>query len=590
MNERLLKGIQTSPGIALGEVFLFLHSKPVFNESVLLPKHRDAELARFESALIDTREQLLAMKNYLSNQAGEDVADIFEVQAFLLDDEMFVDQVRSSIRETGLNAEATVLQITETLRDSFASLEDERLRRQAQDIQDVGLRIIRCLLGSTDSEFKPLEKPVILVADDLLPSDAIHLLDNNIIAVATDFGGGTSHTAILTRALQVPAVVGLKNLTELVNAGDSIIVNGNSGKIIVHPTKHTSKIYTEKKHRYDEFISSLADIEKLPAETTDGHRIALRANLELTQELASIKAHGGEGVGLYRTEYLSLSQRSLPSEDYQFREYRKVLETLAPDAVTIRTFDLGGDKVFSSSSHPTEANPFMGWRAIRVSLDEPNILQTQLRAILRSAVFGKAKILIPFVAGLDEVRVVKKHLALAKEQLQDECITFDPNVPVGVMIELPSAVMLADKLAKEIDFFSIGTNDLTQFTLAVDRGNERVQKYYNPLHPAMIRMIRQTITAGHNNGIKVSVCGEFAANPLAAMLLVGLDIDELSVSPVALPQVKKLIRSMSYTEAKIFADRAFDCDTVDELHDYCLNTMKKRFAELPILFSGNGDN
>jgi len=436
-----------------------------------------------------------------------------------------------------------------------------------------------------DGPSLPIEKPSVLVADDLLPSDVVHLMRENVQAVATDLGAAASHTAILTKSLEVPAVVGLRDLSQLVATGDRIILNGNSGKVILNPTTETERNYRAKLDRYVEYIESLKDYVQLPAQTRDDHQIALRANIELPQEIRAVVERGGDGVGLFRSEYLLLARRRVPTEAEQYEDYKQVIEAAYPHIVTIRTFDIGGDKMFPELPIPAEANPFMGWRAIRVGLDHPELLRTQLRAILRAAVHGKARIMVPFVSGLHEIRQVKVHLTAVKAELAAGRQPYNPNVEFGVMIELPSAVMMSDKLALEVDFFSIGTNDLTQFTLAVDRGNERVSDRFQPLHPAVLRMVRQTIEAGHNGGIEVAMCGELAANPTATMLLVGMGLDELSVSPIALPEIKKLIHSLTFEEAKAMAAIALTFDTASELREFCQETMKHRFAELPIWFS-----
>jgi len=585
MSEQVLTGIPTAPGIAIGEVFLFRHDEPTFREFCVLQDARDKEIARFEEAVEDTRRQIIALHDRLAGQTTNAIAEIFEVQAAFLDDEMYTGEIRRLIIEKGVNAEAAVQKTTDKLHETLAALEVEQFRQRTRDIQDVGQRIIRNLLGAVHGALEPLERSAILVADDLLPSDVIHLLDEHIQAVATDLGGATSHTAILTRSLEVPAVVGLRNLSRLVKKGDRIIVNGNSGKVIIRPSTSTNQSYQVKRASYEAYIAGLKNIEHLPAETLDGRHIALRANLELPQEVRSVVSHGGEGVGLFRSEYLFLARKRLPSEEDQLADYRRVIEAVSPHPVTIRTFDLGGDKVFPDMPHPVEANPFMGWRAVRVSLDQPKLLHIQLRAIMRAGTAGPIKIMFPFVSGVLELKQVKKHIAKVKDQLQSDGIEFNPDIEIGVMIELPSAVMMADRMAHEVDFFSIGTNDLTQFTLAVDRGNEMVSQHYRPLHPAMMRMIRMTVRAGHAAGIEVAMCGELAASPLATMLLIGLGLDELSVSPVAIPEVKKLIRSMKYSEAVVFAEHAMNFDTEPELYDFCRDEMKRRFADLPIWFN-----
>jgi phosphotransferase system enzyme I (PtsI) len=414
------------------------------------------------------------------------------------------------------------------------------------------------------------------------------MLRDNVLAIATDLGGAASHTAILTKSLEVPAVVGLRELSRLVKSGDTIIVNGNSGKVIVHPSPGTITLYEAKRAQYEAYLAELADIETLPPETLDGRRIRLNANIELAQEAKSAFRKGCDGIGLFRSEYLLLSQRRLPNEEEQFEDYRRVIELAAPRPVTIRTFDIGGDKMFPELPIPMESNPFMGWRAVRVGLDRPQLLKTQLRAILRAASFGKARVMFPLVIGLEEVVELKKIMNRAKRELKAEGVRFNANTPVGIMVELPSTALLADRLAREVDFFSIGTNDLTQFTLAVDRGNEMVASRYRPLHPAVLKLIAMTIEAGKRHGIEVALCGELAANPLASMLLVGMGLEDFSVSPVALLEIKKLVRSMEYSDAVAIAEHALQIDDANELVHYCAEEMKKRFANLPIWFSGDG--
>lgn len=587
MAEKILTGVPSAPGIAIGDVFIYRHDTLNFREFNVPEEKRSREIKRLNEAIESARSQLLRLKNRLTGQIGETVAQIFEAQAVFLDDEMYVGEIKQQISHDGVNAESAVHKTTEVMREALAGLDGEQFQQHQNDIKDVGQRIIRNLLGVVHGATKRLKQPSILVADDLLPSDIVRLINDQVLAVATDLGGATSHTAILARSLHVPAVVGLKNVSQSVQQGDVIIVNGNSGKVILQPSKATIKTYTQKRIRYEKYISSLSGIEKLPAITLDGRRIFLRGNLELPQEAKSIQSQGGEGVGLFRSEYLFLAKKRLPDEAYQLEEYKTVIETVAPNPVTIRTFDLGGDKVFPDFPHPVEANPFMGWRALRVSLDQTEMLHTQLRAIFRAALSGPIKVMFPFITGLCEIRKVKEHIELVREQLTKENIPFDPDVEIGVMIELPSAVILADKIAKEVDFFSIGTNDLTQFTLAVDRGNELVRSYYQTLHPALLRMIRTTVRAGHDANIEVAICGEFAANPLATMLLVGLDLDEFSVSSTALPEIKKIIRSLNYSEAKEFAAKALELDTTQDLNDFCVKEMRHRFADLPIWFNGD---
>ena len=584
MPERVIIGIPAAPGIAIGEAHVFRHDEPEFQESFILESHRHREVVRFRESLALTQRQLSALRDRLAREVGDAVARIFDAQIAILDDEEFTQFVRSGIMVGGANAEAEVRRAARSFRDRFEALDEELFRQRAQDISDVARRLIKNLLGHGDVTLGPVEYPGILVADNLLPSDVVHLLRRNVLAVATDLGEAASHTAILTRSLEVPAVVGLKELTATVRTGDRIIVNGNSGKVIVRPTTQRVRSYEKKLSRYEAYLASLADIEKLPAETLDGRRIAIRANIELPGEAEAAAGRGGEGVGLFRSEFLFLARGRLPNEEEQLADFGHVIRAVAPHPVTIRTYDLGGDKAFPDLPHPVEANPFMGWRALRVCLDQPNLLHTQIRAILRASALGPVRILFPFISCISEVREVKRRLSEIRAELESEGHRFDRPLAVGVMIELPAAAVMSDRIAPEVDFFSIGTNDLTQFTLAVDRGNERVRKLYRPLHPALIRLIKMTVDAGHRAGIEVALCGELGASPQATLLLVGLGLDELSLSPVAIPQIKKLIRSMTYADAVAVANRALELDTADELQDMCDREMKARFADLPIWF------
>jgi len=588
MPEQILNGVPVAPGIAIGEVFIYRHDKPQFRKINLEPNQIATEIERLKFCVRDSKRQLRSLRKGIEDQAGEAVALIFEAQSAILGDSMYIDEIKNEISNEKINAEYATQKVTLRIQEQFEHVNAISVKQKAKDIQDVGNRLIRCLLGSDRGALEKFDNPTILVADDLLPSDVIHLLRENILAVVTDFGGVASHTAILTRALYVPAIVGLRRVTRVAENADKIIVNGNSGKVFVNPDESTLRSYLNKQERYQNYQSSLSGIEKLPAETVDGHRVTLSANLELPQEATTVSSHGGEGIGLFRTEFLFLTRKRVPTEDEQVEDYKKVINAASPHRVTIRTFDLGGDKIFTEIPLPVEANPFMGWRAIRVTLDQKKIMITQLRAIMRAAVNGNVRILAPFISGLHGLRQVRALIKEVEIELENEGIDFVANIPIGVMIELPSAVMMADGLAKEADFFSIGTNDLTQFTLAVDRGNEAVRKFFQPLHPAMIKMYDATIKAGKKAGIEVGMCGELAANPMATMLLVGLGLGEMSVSPVAIPEIKKLIRSMTLSEAEQFAIQAKKYDTAEGLIDFCLDKIKRRFADLPIWFNGDG--
>lgn len=585
MPELILNGIPAAPGIAIGDAFLFKQFDPVLKNKLVPVGLRDAQVNRLEHCIEETNQQLDQLRVRIGKQVGASIARIFESQAAILKDEEFIGGVLSKIKSEGLNTESAIHQTSNTLYDSFQALDEDLFRDRAVDIRDVASRMIRNLIGRSEQPIDTTSDSVVLLTNDLLPSDVVHIMHKNVTAIVTEKGGATSHTAILTRSLDMPSVMGLSGLIEKVSNRDTVIVNGNSGKIIISPNSATTAEYEKKQQHYFEYKNSLRNIEKLPARTLDGEKISLRANIELPGEVKSILPRGGEGVGLFRSEYLFLSRNRFPDEDEQFEDYSNVLKAVKPYPVTIRTIDLGGDKVFTDFPEISDPNPFMGWRAIRVSLDEPRLLRTQLRAILRASIFGKVKILFPFISGLNELRKLRNHLEEVRSDLENSGVEISTDVDFGVMIELPSAVMMANEIAEEVDFLSIGTNDLTQFTLAVDRGNPRVRNLYRPMHPAVVRMIHKTVQAGKRAGISVSLCGELAANPMATMLLIGLELDELSMSPSAIAEVKKIIRSVKLTDAKELALKSLEMSTAAEISELCEEEMKRRFADMPIWFN-----
>jgi phosphotransferase system enzyme I (PtsI) len=459
-------------------------------------------------------------------------------------------------------------------------MEDEYLRERATDLRDVGRRVIANLLGKERETLARLEEEVVVVAYDLAPSDTASMVKEKVIGFATDTGSRTSHTAIMARALEIPAVVGLGAVTAAIKSGDIVIVDGSHGVVIVNPDPATLFEYQEMQRRYVLFERELEKLKELPAETTDGYKVTLAANIELPEEIEHVKSHGADGVGLYRSEFLYMNRPDFPSEEEQFEAYRAVAESLAPKSIIIRTLDLGGDKFISQLDMPAEMNPFLGCRAIRFCLERPDIFKAQLRALLRATVFGSVKVMFPMISGVTELRTALAILDETKRELAAEEKEFDPNLQVGVMIEIPSAAMTADILAKEVDFFSIGTNDLIQYTLAVDRVNERIAHLYDPLHPAILRFIKWIIDAGHNAGIWVGMCGEMAADPLFTMILLGLGLDEFSMGSVAVPGIKKIVRSVSMQESKELARTVFGLSTADEIREYLERRVSQILPEL----------
>ncbi len=588
--EITLKGIPSSPGIAIGKVFFFGRREMRPEKRILQKDEVDAEIALFEEAISKTRRSMEKTREKAVKELGSIVGKIFDSHLLILDDAMIMDEVRELIKENRMSADyALNLVMGKTYRTLLAQKKDY-FRERADDVRDVGIRILFNLSGKSDRFELEVSEPVILAAGIITPSEIVHLDREKIAGVMTDMGGVTSHTAILTRALGVPAVVGLKKMSNYIDAIEIAVVNGNSGKVILNPTPENRKTYLKKRQRYLKFHSRLQDLQELPAETTDGRRISLMANIELPNEIHTAKYNGAEGVGLFRTEYLYLMHNKFPSEEEQFNEYKSLAESLSPHPVTIRTFDLGGDKVPKELEIGRESNPFMGLRAIRISLARPKLFKSQIRAILRASAYGNVRIMYPLVTGIAELRAIKKIFRKVVDELDAEGIPYDKDIKTGVMIEVPSAVIMAPELAREVDFFSIGTNDLIQFTLAADRGNEMVAHLFQDLHPAILRMVKMTVDAGHQRGIEVGMCGEMACDPFATIILLGLGLDTLSVSPLALLEIKKIIRTVSYSYAKDFAEFILTRKTYREIRRLAEEMMKEHFADLPLWFSAGNNS
>jgi len=584
-DELTLRGIPASPGISIGRIHLLIPEQPQIAPRKIAPSEVRSELERFERALGETRAAVERSKERALAVAGIAVGKIFDAHQMILEDAVFHEQVRSRVEREQFSVDFIVNDILGHNIEMMQQQTGEMFRERAADIRDVRNRLLRFLSGAGDVVPEKPTEPVILVAPDISPTDALHIDRHFIRGLATDTGGLTSHTAIVARSLDIPAVVGLGTLTAQTKNGDAAILNGNSGKIILHPRESTLEEYRAKQKRYQDFVVSLEGLKNLPAKTTDEREILLWGNIELPFEAESVLAHGGTGVGLFRSEFLFLTRDTVPTEDEQFDTYDKAAEVMAPHPIVIRTFDLGGDKLHGSINLKQERNPFLGYRAIRVSLSRRDLFRAQLRAMLRASSRGNVRIMFPFVSGLEELREAKAVLAEATAELDRERIPHDRAIQVGTMIELPSAVMLADKLAEECDFLSIGTNDLIQYAVAADRGNEMVASYYRSLHPSVLRMIQHTVKAAHKAGKPVAICGELGGNLIAAPLLVGLDIDEISTSSTVIPEIKKIVRSISYADCKKIAARAMRLATAAEITAYLTKQLKSRLADLPIWFA-----
>ncbi|HEY4612597.1 MAG TPA: phosphoenolpyruvate--protein phosphotransferase [Bacteroidota bacterium] len=577
-DELTLKGIAASPGIAIGPVFLFEKDSPTIEERSVAREDVDREIARLEQSLARSQKELNKILAYAEKKLGEHQAKIFEAQVLILEDAFLFDSIRKRTRVECKNVEFVVHSEIEKYRQMMLTAQDEYTRERAHDVEDVRNRILRNL--QEQKMISRLEGSSVIVSHNLTAGDTMILSRNDVLAYATDAGGVTSHTALLARALKIPAVLGLREISTTVKNGEVVIVDGYSGLVVLRPSEKTIKEYGQRRAHFEEFEQRLSGLRDLPAETLDGHHVELSANVEFIQELDFIRAQGADGIGLYRSEILLIGKEIFPTEDEQLQEYRQLADTMFPKRVIIRTFDIGGDKMMAFKVN--ERNPFLGWRGIRVLLEKRDLFVEQLRAILRASTRRNVAILFPMVSNIKEVRSAKELLKQAKEQLRKEKIPFDDKITVGVMIEVPAAAVIMDDLAKEVDFVSIGTNDLIQYLLAVDRGNEFVSSLYQEFHPAVVRFIRRIIERAKNHDIWVGMCGEMAGDPLATILLLGLGLDEFSVVGTALPEIKKIIRSVNYTEAQQIAQRALELETEDEIKSYLKSVMKQKFPDMPI--------
>ena len=560
-------GISAAPGIVIGKAFLKDSDILVAPQTRVDATQVDSEVERFQKALGDTKEELDRIKADIAEQMGEDHARIFDAHQMILDDVMVVDDTTKRIREELQNAAWAFQDTINRVMSSFGQIEDEYLKDRYVDINDVSRRVIRNLMGGKASAAGAPGEPVIIVAHELSPSDTAQLQRSMTLAFATDSGGRTSHTAILARSQGVPAVVGLENLFPLVNNGDTLVVDGNTGCVIVNPRPETLQDYEQEITRFKQLEEQLLTLTGYPAITLDNKEFELVANLDLPEEVDSVIEYGGQGIGLFRTEYFFISHDYLPAEEEQYQVYRGVVETMGDMPVVIRTLDIGGDKIVSYLHNSAELNPFMGWRGIRFCLTRKDIFKTQLRAIYRASAHGKIKIMFPMIAQLEEVLEAKEICAEVREELKAGGYAFDENVELGIMVETPSAVAIADALAREVSFFSIGTNDLIQYTLAVDRGNSKIAYLYQNLHPSIIRFLKMTVDAAHKRGIKVSICGEMCNDPLSVLVLIGLGVDQFSCSPNMMPEIKRIIRSVTLDECKALVKRVRRLRTTSEIEN-----------------------
>jgi phosphotransferase system enzyme I (PtsI) len=583
MNELILKGIPAAPGIVVGKAYIYGKEDFVVEKHPITEDQVPLEISRFEDALIQTRQEIIVLQKKISQEMGSEHAEVFDAHLLVLEDRMLIEEVISKVKKDKLSVDFVFSEVLKRYAGVFSRIEDEYLKERISDINDVGRRILRNLLGKSRKSLADLEDRVIIIAHDLSPSDTAMMHKNNVIGFVTDIGGKTSHTAIMAKSLEIPAVVGLEVGTEKIKNQDLVIVDGSSGVVIVSPDPETLKKYEVREEKIRGLSENLVSIKDLPAQTLDGKLVTLAANIEFPEEVPSVLLHGADGVGLYRTEFFYMNRKDLPTEDEQYEAYKNLAVTFKDKPVIVRTLDLGGDKFISTFNLPKEMSPFMGWRAIRFCLARPDIFKTQLRAILRASAHGNLKIMFPMISGVEELRRAKSILEEAKGELRDRHVPYNATLEVGAMIEVPSAALTSDILSHEVSFFSIGTNDLIQYSLAVDRTNEKIAYLYEPTHPAVIRLIKSVIEAGHKSNIWVGMCGEMSGEPSLAVLLLGLGLDEFSMPSVSIPEIKHVIRSVTFAQAKQIADEALTLSTGAEVENF----VNKKIKDILPGFYGN---
>ena len=573
--EKVYRGIPVSAGVCRGKILVLGRHHASITKRALADEELPGEVNRLEKALLQTRQEIMEVQRKISAGMGAGEAGIFDAHLLVLEDRVLLDEVIRNIQEQKVNVEHAFHAVAEKYASALAAIEDEYLRERASDMRDVTSRVLNNLTGRETDDLRKLKEPAIIISHDLSPSVTAQLDRKTVLGFATDGGGKTSHTAIMARSLRIPAVVGLKNASQELETGQYALLDGFNGVIIINPTDQTLFEYGQIIKKQVSLEEKLKDIQAKPAVTLDGQRVILSANVEQVADVEEVRCNGAEGVGLFRTEFLFINRETLPTEEEQYQAYHKVATSLAPQPVVIRTLDLGGDKLLAHTHTTEETNPFLGWRAIRYCLQERDVFRAQLRAILRASAAGNVKMMYPMISGLEELNQANERVEECKAELRAEKIAFDEKMEIGAMIEIPSAAMIADSLSKRLQFLSLGTNDLIQYTLAVDRMNEKVAHLYEPTHPAILRLIKTTVDAAHRNKIWVGVCGEMAGDPVLTALLLGLGVDELSATPSLVPPVKFLIRRLKTKEARDLADFALECESGAEIYGRCLKLSRE---------------
>ncbi|HDR1344532.1 TPA: phosphoenolpyruvate-protein phosphotransferase PtsI [Pasteurella multocida] len=561
----MISGIPASPGIVFGKALVLKEEKIVLDMQKISESQIDSEIARFYQGRNAAVEQLSAIRDRAAKTLGEEKAAIFEGHLMILEDEELEEEIIDYLRTNKVNAGVAASKIIDQQVTMLSEIDDEYLRERAGDIRDIGNRLIKNILGMHIVDLGDINEEAILVAYDLTPSETAQLNLDKVLGFITDIGGRTSHTSIMARSLELPAIVGTNHVTSQVNTGDYLILDAVNNVVYVNPSQDEIMRLKGLQQKLLEEKAELAKLKDLPALTLDGHRVDVVANIGTIRDVDGADRNGAEGVGLYRTEFLFMDREQLPTEEEQFVAYKDVVEAMNGRLVILRTMDIGGDKELPYLNLPKEMNPFLGWRAIRIALDRREILHAQLRAVLRASAFGKLAVMFPMIISVEEIRELKSVIETLKQELRNEGKAFDESIQIGVMVETPSAAVNAKFLAKEVDFFSIGTNDLTQYTLAVDRGNELISHLYNPMSPSVLSLIKQVIDASHAEGKWTGMCGELAGDEKAAVLLLGMGLDEFSMSAISVPRIKKLIRNVNYEDTKALAMKALQQPTAVEI-------------------------
>ncbi|OGQ06232.1 MAG: phosphoenolpyruvate--protein phosphotransferase [Deltaproteobacteria bacterium RBG_19FT_COMBO_58_16] len=577
----LMKGIGVSSGIVIGQAYIM--ERGIIEPSqycYLEASETEKEIERFEQAVQLSRDQLLRIKKKMEKDGrGKEHILIIDAHLMILQDNMLINDTIKVIKKERVNAEWAIKSVLKDIKEYFDKMDDSYLRERSMDIEHIVNRVLLNLMGRAHESVADLKTPVIVIARDLTPADTAQMVKGTVLGFLTDVGGRTSHTSIMARSLEIPAIVGLENITRRAEPNDTIIVDGTTGTVIINPSDSVVEVYRKRKERYENYGKALFHYKNLPSETIDGRRLSLMGNMEIVEEIDALIEHGAEGIGLYRTEFLYLNRKDLPTEEEHIKAYRKVVKRMAPEPVIIRTLDIGGDKLLSGMDQAPEINPAMGLRAIRFCLKNVDIFKTQLRGILRASAYGKIKIMFPMISGIEEIRRARAHLEEAKDELRAEGKAFDEKIEVGVMIEVPSAAIIADLIVKEVDFISIGTNDLLQYSLAIDRVNEHVAYLYEPFHPAVLRIIKTVADAANKAGINVGVCGEMAGEPEYALILLGFGIKSLSMNAFSILRVKRLMRSVSFAEAKKICKTIVGFPTAKEVEKYITQKLPDLYRE-----------